>query len=133
MTDNREGATPNALQALIQEHMQATGDTVADIATRGGLPRQTVSNLLHREDWAGIPHRRTLEHLARGLGVSLTVVMAAAAQVAAGTASDPATGRLAVLLDTAKGLPEHDVAVLLATARAMKRDSATRRGGVAHA
>lgn len=133
MEQNGNGPAPNALQALIREHMAATGDTIADIAARGGLPRQTVSNMLNRTDWGGIPHRRTMRALATGLGVSLAVVHDAAAHVAAGTPQDPLEGRLALLMDTAKGLQDEDVAVLLATARAMQRRGPTRREGVTNA
>lgn len=112
----------NPLQALIHEHMENTGDTLADIAARGGLPRQTVSGLLNRDHAGGVPRRSTLAKLATGLGLSLSVVTDAAARtVGAGDHPDALEGSLAVLLDTARNLPPRDVDVLLATARALRR------------
>ena len=115
----------NALQALITEHMANTGDTLADIAARGGLPRQTVSGLLNRDQSGGIPRRSTLQKLATGLGLSLATVTEAAAQAASnGTAQhSPLDHRLSVLVDTASRLSPHDVDVLLATARALGKQA----------
>jgi transcriptional regulator with XRE-family HTH domain len=116
----------NPLQALIADHMANTGDSLADIATRGGLPRQTVSGLLNRDTTGGIPRRSTLQKLATGLGLSLaTVIEAAAATASAGNGtSRPAPDhRLAVLIDMAERMPPRDVDVLLATARALTRQA----------
>lgn len=120
-TGNHDGATttPNALQALIREHMSNTGDTLADIANRGGLPRQTVSALLYRDGSGGIPRRATLDRLAVGLGLSRAVVYDAAGRAAAPGSTAPLDHRLTVLLDLARGLPESQVDVLLVTARAL--------------
>ena len=119
-------AVQNPLQALITEHMANTGDTLADIAARGGLPRQTVSGLLNRDESGGIPRRSTLQRLATGLGLSLATVTEAAAQTVAhhhGDRQNPLDHRLAVLVDTAKRLSPHEVDVLLATARALSREA----------
>lgn len=121
-----KGSALNPLQALIAEHMANTGDTLADIAARGGLPRQTVSGLLNRDASGGIPRRTTLQKLATGLGLSLaTVTDAAAATASNGTAShSPKDHRIAVLVDVAESLNARDVDVLLATARALTRQTA---------
>lgn len=114
----------NALQALIDEHMDATGDTLSDIAARGGLSRQTVSGVYNRMESGGVPRRSTLQKLATGLGLSLAVVADAAARSAGvdGAAPTPLDGRLAVLVDTARSLDPNGVDVLLATARALRRN-----------
>lgn len=110
----------NPLQALIAEHLANTGETLAHIAARGGLPRQTVSGLLNRTHPTGIPRRATLEKLAAGLGLSADVVLDAAARAAsdAGTAA-PQDHRVTVLIDLARSMPSSQVDVLLATARAL--------------
>jgi transcriptional regulator with XRE-family HTH domain len=116
----------NALQALIAEHMENTGDTLADIAARGGLPRQTVSGLLNRGQSGGIPRRSTLQKLATGLGLSLSTVTDAAAQAASSNGDGrhtPLDHRVSVLVDMAERLTPHDVDVLLATARALGRQA----------
>lgn len=115
----------NPLQALIREHMANTGDTLADIAARGGLPRQTVSGLLTRGNRGGIPRRATLEALAVGLGLSRAVVAEAAGKAASmqGDAS-PLDHRLTVLVEVARSLPPSQVDVLLVTARALARTGA---------
>jgi transcriptional regulator with XRE-family HTH domain len=114
--------TPNALQALIAEHLANTADTVADVAARGGLPRQTVSGLLNRTETGGMPRRATLERLAVGLGLSLSTVTDAAAQAAVPASTKaPLDHRITVLVEVARGLPASQVDVLLATARALTR------------
>lgn len=115
----------NPLQALIAEHMENTGDTLADIAARGGLPRQTVSGLLRRTNVGGMPRRATLERLATGLGLSPAVVADAAGKAAAMQAdTSPLDHRVTVLVEVARNLPAPQVDVLLATARALARTAA---------
>lgn len=121
MIEDRTRPEQNPLQALIAEHMANTGDNLADIAARGGLPRQTVSGLLHRDGAGGIPRRATLAKLATGLGVSLATVTRAAAQSAGATQREPVEGRLAVLVDTASGLQARDLDTVLVLARALAR------------
>jgi transcriptional regulator with XRE-family HTH domain len=115
------GGTP--LAALIAERMTNTGDTLADIAHRGGLPRQTVSNLLNRGVSGGIPRRSTLAGLARGLGLSVAVVTEAASRSASPSDDDdaPTSHRVTVLTDCARHMPDRHVDVLLACARALER------------
>jgi hypothetical protein len=100
--------------------MANTGDTLADIAARGGLPRQTVSRMLHSDATGGMPRRRTIEGLATGLGLGVAVVREAAAQSAGPLPSvEPLDHRVTVLVDMCRRLPVSQVDVLLATARAM--------------
>jgi transcriptional regulator with XRE-family HTH domain len=113
--------TGSPLQVLIAEHMANTRDTVADIAARGNLPRQTVSRMLNDGPTGAMPRRKTLEGLATGLGLSVRTVADAAAQSTTGADAEPLDNRLAVLLDMCRRLPVSQVDVLLAAARAMER------------
>lgn len=114
----------NALQALIAEHLANTADTVASIAARGGLPRQTVSALLNKANPGAMPRRSTLERLATGLGLSVATVTEAAAS----SASHPVGNgvlvdqRVVVLSEIARTMPPRQLDVLLATARALQRE-----------
>lgn len=115
------------LQQLILEHLAVTGESYNDLAKRGGLPRQTLQALVHRESQT-MPRRSTLEGVARALDLPLQKVQQAAATSAAMTSVDgvhPQLGEgdpLTVLLVRTAGdlSPEHRQ-VLLATARAMKK------------
>jgi transcriptional regulator with XRE-family HTH domain len=120
---HHDGSTPNALQALIAEHLANTGDTIADVAERGGLPRQTVSALLNKDNPGGMPRRSTLERLATGLGLSAATVIEAAAMSAGRTTSaSDIDHRVIVLGELARTMPPRKLDVLLATARALQRE-----------
>lgn len=111
----------NALQELIATHCHDTGDTLADIAARGELSRQTVSAIAHRDTPGAIPRRQTLIKLATGLGLSLDVVERAAAMAASQNSNGGMSElRLAVLLDQARSLDDQSLRVLTATARALQ-------------
>jgi transcriptional regulator with XRE-family HTH domain len=104
----------NDLQRLIAQHCTDTGDSVADLAHRAGLSRQTVSALLHRDDPKGIPSRTTLAKLAAGLDLPThTVLLAAADQLG----EDSTEQRLAALLEVAGRLGEDQLHALLVMAR----------------
>lgn len=113
---------PNALQELIQSHCDASGETLRDIAERAGLSRQTVSALMHRKSKGQLPRMATLDALAKGLGVSPSVVRDAAREAALGLPLDdePYDRRVVVLLDQARKLSPEAIDVLLATARALR-------------
>lgn len=72
----------NALQALIKAHVEATGESYAAIAARGGLSRQTLSTLVGSKGLKQTPRPETLRRLALGLGIDLSIVRAAAATAA---------------------------------------------------
>jgi transcriptional regulator with XRE-family HTH domain len=117
--------TYNALQQLIADHLERTGETYADIARRAGCPRQTVSAIMHKETFTSVPHQVTLDRLAKGLQVSRrTVRDAAARSIGLGwggyTTDTPAE---TILLDLVHELPEELVSVLIESARAMVRMS----------
>src|SRR5258708_371697 len=73
----------NALQQLIRTRMADLNRSYGEVARRCGLPRSTVHYLASNDRLGRVPNPRTLERLAAGLEVPLTVVQSAAA-VAAG-------------------------------------------------
>jgi transcriptional regulator with XRE-family HTH domain len=72
----------NALQQLIRDRMEERGWSYGDVARRGGIPRSTVHHLATTELLRRPPHPVTLEGLARGVGLPLDIVRAAAASAA---------------------------------------------------
>jgi len=113
----------NALQKLISEHLEVTGERLADVADRGGLPRQTLSALLHRAGPNGIPRRATLQRLADGLEVDLHTVEAAAAAAASANGMEETLpdARLAQLISYARKLDDRHLKALSSLARALAR------------
>ena len=110
----------NALQELIADHCRTSGETISDVAARGGLSRQTVSAIAHRDDPGAIPRRGTLVKPAVALKLSLEVIERAAAMAASQVNGDELWDlRLDVLLDHARRLDDARLQVLLATARAL--------------
>jgi hypothetical protein len=110
----------NALQMLIQDHLDRTGETMSEVASRGGLPRQTVSALMTRTEYQSTPHRATLDKLAKGLRLSRqTVREAAALSLSTGPGHTAATPRVQILLDLTRSLTDVEIEILTATATAM--------------
>lgn len=115
------------LQRLLLEHMEATSETLADIARRGGLPRQTVQAVLYRPAHS-VPLESTMRKLAKGLGIPVAIVRQAAAQGLAEPNDNGATVRtlaedpvLMVLMDEAQELSQEQRQVLVELARALRR------------
>ena len=90
----------DALQRLIQDRMRELRYSYGDVARLGKLPRSTVHHLATHPRSDRLPNPATLEHLAAGLELPLSIVRAAAA-AAAGI----------VLEDHARDDPEIDVLV----------------------
>jgi transcriptional regulator with XRE-family HTH domain len=112
----------NALAVLVTAHCERTGDTLTDIAARGGLSRQTLSGLVHRNGPKSMPRQQTLEALAKGLGVSVEAVRQVAATATYGPGDGPQVRRLvATLVGYAETLDDGQLEVVLATARALQR------------
>lgn len=112
----------NPLAELVTAHMQRTGDTLTEIAARGGMSRQTLSGLVNRA--APFPRQRTLEALARGLGLPYEVVR----QVAYGSnhngdTAPPRRVAVATMLAQAEQLDDTQLEVVLATMRALQASS----------
>ena len=72
--------TINPLQRLIRERLRDRGWSYGVVARRGGLPRSTVYTLATTRNLARPPRPATIDALARGLDVLVSVVRTAAAQ-----------------------------------------------------
>ena len=72
----------DALQRLIHERMRELRYSYGDVARLGKLPRSTVHHLATHGRSGRLPNPATLEHLAAGLDLPLSVVRAAAASAA---------------------------------------------------
>ena len=73
----------NALQLLIQDWINAEpGRSVRVLARQAKMSHNTIYAILQREEPVGMPQRKTLEDLARGLGLPLATVREAAAEAA---------------------------------------------------
>src|SRR5438445_11120993 len=70
----------NPLQRLIQQRLRERGWSYGEVARRGGLPRSTVYTLAATKNLARPPRPATLDGLAKGLEVPVSVVRAAAAE-----------------------------------------------------
>jgi transcriptional regulator with XRE-family HTH domain len=72
--------TINPLQRLIQQRLRDRGWSYGMVARRGGLPRSTVYTLATKRNLVRPPRPATIDALARGLDVPLSVVWTAAAE-----------------------------------------------------
>src|ERR1700753_1567302 len=70
----------NPLQRLIQQRLDERGWSYGDVARRGGLPRSTLYTLASTRNLVRPPRPATIDALARGLDVPVSVVRAAAAE-----------------------------------------------------
>jgi transcriptional regulator with XRE-family HTH domain len=71
-------ATP--LQRLIQQRLQERKWSYGEVARRGGLPRSTVYTLATTRNLVRPPRPATIDALARGLDVPVSLVRSAAAE-----------------------------------------------------
>jgi transcriptional regulator with XRE-family HTH domain len=69
----------NPLQRLIRQRLDERGWSYGDVAKRGGLPRSTVYTLATNRNLARPPRPVTLNGLAWGLDLPVSVVRSAAA------------------------------------------------------
>jgi transcriptional regulator with XRE-family HTH domain len=80
---SRSAADPaqhsNPLQRLIRQRLDEQGWSYGDVARRGGLPRSTVYTLATNRNLTRPPRPVTLNGLAWGLGLPVSVVRATAA------------------------------------------------------
>lgn len=79
------GAAPpeqdlNPLQRLIRQRMRERGWSYGNVARRGCLPRSTVSTLAATRNLTRPPRPATINALAEGLDLPVSVVRAAAAE-----------------------------------------------------
>jgi transcriptional regulator with XRE-family HTH domain len=70
----------NPLQRLILQRLRDRGWSYGEVARRGGLPRSTVYTLATTRNLARPPRPATIDALAKGLEVPVSVVRAAAAE-----------------------------------------------------
>lgn len=113
----------DVLAELITAHCERTGDSLAAIAHRGGMSRQTLSGIVNRSSKA-FPRQGTLEKLARGLGLPVETVRQVAATATYGYADGPEPRRLVVaLMGYAETLTDDQLEVALATVRALQKQS----------
>jgi transcriptional regulator with XRE-family HTH domain len=73
------GQAVNPLQGLILQRLRDRGWSYGDVARRGGLPRSTIYTLATTRNLVRPPRPATIDALARGLDVPVSVVRAAAA------------------------------------------------------
>jgi transcriptional regulator with XRE-family HTH domain len=74
------GPAINPLQRLIQERLRDRGWSYGEVARRGGLPRSTVYTLATTRNLVRPPRPATIDALAKGLDVPVSVVRTAAAE-----------------------------------------------------
>ena len=70
----------NPLQSLIQQRLRERGWSYGEVARRGGLPRSTVYTLATTRNLVRPPRPATIDALARGLDVPVSLVRSAAAE-----------------------------------------------------
>jgi transcriptional regulator with XRE-family HTH domain len=70
----------NPLQRLIRQRLAERGWSYGQVARRGGLPRSTVYTLASTRNLVRPPRPATIDALARGLDVPVSVVRSAAAE-----------------------------------------------------
>jgi transcriptional regulator with XRE-family HTH domain len=70
----------NPLQQVIQQRLRDRGWSYGAVARRGGLPRSTVYTLATTRNLVRPPRPATIDALAKGLDVPVSVVRAAAAE-----------------------------------------------------
>ena len=71
--------SPNPLQRLIRQRLHDRGWSYGEVARRGALPRSTVYTLATTRNLARPPRPATIDALAKGLGMPVSAVRAAAA------------------------------------------------------
>jgi transcriptional regulator with XRE-family HTH domain len=74
------GRAVNPLQRLILQRLRERGWSYGEVARRGGLPRSTVYTLATTRNLVRPPRPATIDALARGLDVPVSVVRTAAAE-----------------------------------------------------
>ena len=79
----------NPLQRLIQQRLRERNWSYGEVARRGGLPRSTVYTLATTRNLVRPPRPVTIDALARGLDVPVSVDSAAAARTAETGTSSP--------------------------------------------
>ncbi|HXC84074.1 MAG TPA: helix-turn-helix transcriptional regulator [Trebonia sp.] len=79
-SDHGAAEATNPLQDLIQQRLRDRGWSYGAVARRGGLPRSTVYTLATTRNLVRPPRPATIDALAKGLDVPVSVVRGAAAE-----------------------------------------------------
>jgi hypothetical protein len=127
----------NPLQRLILQRLAEQGWSYGDVAKRGGLPRSTVYTLATTRNLTRPPRPVTLNGLAWGLDLPVSVIRSAAAQSTGlhyydgepggtGPAGDPERDLLVASIDELTAEDRQHVAALVASLR--KRAVSAPRG-----
>ena len=129
----------NPLQRLIQQRLREQGWSYREVARRGGLPHSTIHTLATTRNLGRPPRPDTIDALAKGLDVPVSVVRAAAARVhrdallrpdprrEPGPADDPERELLIASIDELTPEDRRHVAALVDSLR--NRASQDRPGG----
>jgi transcriptional regulator with XRE-family HTH domain len=128
----------NPLQRLIRQRLEEQGWSYGDVAKRGGVPRSTVYTLATTRNLARPPRPATLNGLAWGLDLPVSMVRSAAAESTGlhyyddepGTpepASDPERDLLIASIDELTTDDRRHVAALVESLR--KKAAPDRPGG----
>jgi hypothetical protein len=131
------GQDMNPLQRLIRQRLEEQGWSYGDVAKRGGLPRSTVYTLATTRNLARPPRPATLNGLAWGLDLPVSVVRSAAAESTGlhyyddepgvpGPATDPERDLLIASIDELTADDRKHVAALVESLR--KRAPSERPG-----
>ena len=75
-----DGTGTNPLQRLIQQRLRERNLSYGEVSRRGGLPRSTVYTLATTRNLVRPPRPATIDALAKGLDVPVSMVRAAAAE-----------------------------------------------------
>ena len=127
----------NPLQRLIRQRLDDHGWSYGDVAKRGGLPRSTVYTLATTRNLARPPRPATLNGLAWGLDLPVSVVRSAAAESTGlhyyddepgtpGPARDPERDLLIASIDELTSDDRRHVAALV---ESLRKKAATERPG----
>lgn len=113
------------LGRLIEQRMDQTGWSLNAIARRGGMARQTLSNLMAKPELKQTPRPATLVGLAKGLELPLDMIKEAAAESAGFRVHDVSQHDekgLTLLVASAEQLTPKQIAALTQLAESMLKD-----------
>lgn len=109
---------PNKLETIIKDTAAENGWSLREVARRSGLPHATVQKICSG-DQAGVPRHETLKALAKGLGVSRTLLLEAAAESSGYTQQRVQTKDLDVVVAALYDLDQDQIRQIKALVQAM--------------
>ena len=108
---------PNKLGNLIRDTAAENGWSLREVARRSGLPHATVQKICAGQ--SGPPRHDTVKALAKGLGVSRTLLLEAAAESSGYTQQRVSTKDLDVIVAALYDLDQDQVRQVKALVQAM--------------